>query len=156
MADKRTINPFTIGLVIPYTEIITKYNDSKTEDSYKIEAESYTRVYTSKTRRLYLFSKLSMYARDMVLAMFYVTNYEYEYVILSYDKFKNLYSVSDPHYGKRRYEDTIRELHRYSIIDCKDKEKGQYWYNPAYFVTGNRLNMFPECAIRVNLELKHK
>jgi len=155
MAEKRSINPFINTLYVPYKEIITSAKDGAIESSYKIEAESYSRIYTSKARRDYIFNSLSMYARDMLMAMLYVTNYDYQYVILTYDKFKELYAATDPNYGKRRYEDTIRELHKFSIIDCKDKERNQYWFNPVYFISGNRLNMFPECAVRVSTEYKH-
>ena len=40
-------------------------------------------------------------------------------------------------------------------IDCKDKEKNQYWYNPVYFVSGNRLKMYEENTMRVTIEHKH-
>lgn len=145
-------NPFINALHVPFTEAIKaiKYVEGEPAiDSFTYECEPYYRVYNSKPKREFIFS-LSMWARDMFTAIQYFTQANNKHVILTYEKMKQLYSVSDPKYGVRRYDETIRELVRHTLIDYKDKEKGEYWYNPLYFASGNRLKMYEECAIKIN------
>lgn len=145
---QKIINPFINNLRVPYIEVIKSIKgtgDNTVVDSYKVEAEDYTRVYTSKSRREFIFS-LSMYARDLFIALHYFTHSEYKYVIITYEKVLELYSGK---YGKRRYDDTIRELIKYSVIDIKDKEKGEYWYNPTYYSPTNRTKLFEECIYKI-------
>jgi hypothetical protein len=89
-----------------------------------------------------------MYARDMYLSILYRVNTDYKYIILSHEIMCTLYK--DTKYGKRRYDDTVKELVVNSIIDIKDKSKNQYWYNPVYFSPNNRINLFEECAFKVS------
>lgn len=147
MQDK-PINPFINKLVIDYTEVIKStsgHGITKVVDSYNIEHDESVRIYTCKANREHLFKELTMYGRDMLLAIYYFVNRDYDYVILNYAKVLELYGS----YGKRRYDDTIRELVRLLIIDYKDKSKDQYWYNPVFFSSGNRLKMYPQCGNKV-------
>jgi hypothetical protein len=153
MAINREINPFLNNLSVPYIEVIktVKFiNGELTKDSYELEAEQYVRLYSKKSNREFIFNELSIYARDMVLSIMYMINYDYQYIILNYDKFNKLHGGS---YSRRRYDDTVRELHKKAVIDLKDKTHNQYWYNPALFAGGNRITMYPECMVKVSTRL---
>ena len=150
MAIEKTINPFINGLHVPYIEVVKRasgHNGDYTIDSYEIEAQRYTRVYASKAIREFLYQKLSMWARDMFTAIQYFGNSEERYIIITYEKIKTLYGGT---YSLRRYNDTIKELISMSMIDYKDKERDQFWYNPFYFSPGNRLSLFEECKVKVS------
>ena len=148
--DKKR-NPFTNDLQVPYIEMVLKLSEFKSGNEqktlYKVEQTPRFEVYTSVKMREYLFQNLSMYARDLLTAIQHSTNNKYPYVILSYEKMQTLYGKSI--FGKRRYEDTVRELIKESIIEYKDKKKGQFWFNPIYFSPSNRLKLYPECAVKV-------
>ena len=152
--NDRVNNPFLNSLIVPYIEVIKsiKYVEGQPiKDSYEIESTKHIRVYTSPRTRDLLFNDLSMYARDMFLAIQYTLNEDYYYIIMSYEKMQEVYKVSEPKYGKRRYEATIRELHKYGIIDCKDRVRNQWWYNPVYLAPKSRLIMFPEYKFKIGI-----
>jgi len=153
MQLNKLINPFINNLRVPYIEIIKKIPDTYggEPEAYKVEAESYFRVYSSKHIRVFLYKELNMWARDMFTAIQYFTNSDYKYVIISYEKIVELYGED---YGKRRYDDTIRELIRFSIIDIKDRAENEYWYNPAYFSPTTRITLFEECLYKVKTVYK--
>lgn len=145
-------NPFVNGLVVPYKEFITKYKPTDTGThsfGYKVETDRHFRVYTSKARREFLFRELSIYARDMLSAMQHFCNPDYKYILFTYEKMQDLCTTP---LSKRRFNDTVRELVRNAIIDYKDKPNGEFWYNPTFFAPGNRIEMYPECAIKVDSE----
>ena len=150
MAVEKAINPFINDLRIPYIEYVT---DMKMDDKgemitygYNVETDESTRLYTSKRNREFLFRNLSARARDYFTAIQYFTNKEYKYVIVTYEKMCELYGTK---LSPRGYDDTIKELMKFAILDCKDKSKGEYWYNPIYFCPGNRLIMYEECAVKI-------
>lgn len=150
MQLNKTINPFVNGLTVPYKEFVTKLAPAEAgvqAFGFKVETTQHFRVYTSKARREFLFRELSVHARDLLSALQHFCNPDYKYVILTLKKMQDLCNVP---LSKRRFDDTIRELVRKSIIDYKDKTAGEFWYNPAYFAAGNRLEMFPECAVKVS------
>lgn len=151
MAINRTINPFINDLHIPYIEVIKKGSKlgtlNEVIDSYEFEQIRHAKLFVSPETRNFIFSNLSMYARDMFLMLQYIINQNYTYVILTYEKIKQVYN--DEKYGKRRYDETIRELHKFAIIDLKSKEENSYWYNPIYFSSGDRLKMYPECKVKI-------
>ena len=137
------INPFIPSLEIPVIEVITEFTNNEVTASYKYEAEKHSRLYISVAKRDLIYSTLSMYARDLLLLIMYITNFEYDYTVLTFEKVSENINKKDIKYGKRRFEETVRELIRFAILSCKDKDKGYYWYNPNYFCSGNRINMFP-------------
>jgi hypothetical protein len=142
-------NPFINSLHVPYTEVIKTFKiiDGKEQiDNFEYENEPHHKVYNSKSKREFIYSTLSMYARDMLTAIQYFTTPNKQYVILSYEKMQEL--LQSNMYGKRRYEDTVRELIRENIIDYKDKENNQFWYNPIYYSPSNRLKLFEECKVK--------
>lgn len=141
-------NPFINSLQVPYIEVIKKIEAGAITDSYKIEAADYTRLYKAASLRDYIFTNLSMYARDMYLSILYRVNTNYKYIVLSYEIMCELYANTK--YGKRRYDDTIKELVIHSIIDIKDKSKNQYWYNPIYFSPNSRIILFEESAFKIS------
>ena len=146
---EKAINPFTAGLTVKYTEVIktaSGYGIDANKEVYNIELEPAIRVYNCVSNRKYIFQTLSVYARDLLLAMYYFVNHETPYVILTHEKVLELYGT----YSKRRYEDTVRELIKNVIIDCKDRSRNQYWYNPVFFSSGSRLKMYPECGLKMN------
>jgi hypothetical protein len=150
MQINKEINPFITTLVIPYKEFNNGYSEATDEPlaPYEVEAERHTRIYNDRAKRLFMY-KLSIYARDMFMAMQYFMHSSNHYVVISYDKMHEL--LGDDMYGKRRYEDTVRELIKHSVIDYKDKPANQYWYNPAYFSPGSRLRLFPDAQkVRIN------
>jgi hypothetical protein len=140
-------NPFENALVVNYVRVITEVRAGQITNEYSYEADSYTRLYNSKANRELMFS-LSMWARDLILAMQYWVQAGNKHVILPFERVKELY-VNDPKYGKRRYDETIRELIKHSIIDYKDRENGEYWYDAKIFASGNRIHMFPESLFKV-------
>lgn len=152
---QKYINPFIRTLRVPYIQYVTdiKHFVATGEEKYgfEVEQEAHVRLYTNKQHRQFVFG-LSMYARDMILAVQYFLNYEYEYVILTYTKMQELYGP-DYKLVRRRYDDTLRELIKMAILDVKDRSKGEYWYNPEYFCPGNRLKMFEQCSIKVKTEV---
>ena len=103
-------------------------------------------VYTSKAHREFVWS-LSASGRDMFLAMQYFVQPDSETIILTYDKMQAL--TPTIHLSPRRYEDTIRELIKANVIEYKDRKKGVFWYDPQLFFSGNRMEAFPECTIKV-------
>ena len=151
----KDINPFINSLRVPYIEFVTdrKFNEVKSDIEsygYEVEADKHCRVYSSVPIKVFLFQTLTMYARDLLLAIQHFTNTDYLYVIVSFDKIKELFGSQKV--SKRRYEDTMRELIRNSVIDYKDKSHNQYWYNPMYFAPGSRLTLFKECKIKIKTE----
>jgi hypothetical protein len=152
--QNKHINPFINNLVVPYIEYVTKIDihDETMEQKkfgFEVESQQHFRVYTNKTMREFLFRKLTIYARDLLSAIQHFTHPDYKYVILNQQKVEELYGHT---ISRRRYEDTVRELIRFAIIDCKDKSKDQYWYNPHYFSPNNRLTLFEECKLKVKTE----
>ena len=154
MQIERAFNPFLSNLIVPYIQVIKNLKVENgitvSDDSYEIEAAEYVRLYTANGNRDELFNNLSIYARDMLLAIQYMLNRDYQYVVLTYDKMKQLYAVSDPRYGLRRYDTTVKELYKYGVIDFKDRSKNQFWYNPKYFAAGSRLSMYPQCKVLIS------
>lgn len=149
----KPINPFINTTIVPFIEVIKSmsgYGANMEVDKYEIEADTYARVYTCKANRDFIYNHLSIYARDMLMAIIYSTNTDYEYVILTYEKILELHGT----YSKRRFDDTVKELVKYNIIDCKDKSKGKYWINPIFFAAGNRLTMYPACKVKVRTNYK--
>jgi hypothetical protein len=148
MAINKAINPFISALRVPYVEYIKKVNSDNTVDAFQVETESYTRVYNSKRRREFIFNNLSVWARDMLLAIQYMGIRDQRYLVISYDKLANIYGVKM--YNKRRYDSTIRELISYNVIDYKSKEDNQFWYNADILCFSNRLNIYPECSYKIS------
>lgn len=149
---QKAVNPFINSLIVPYIQYVTEIKSftpiAGERYGYELETSEYVRVYTHKEIREFVFRKLSMYARDMLSACQYFVNPKYEYVIINYDKMQELYGP-DYKLVRRRFDDTIRELIKMSILDVKDKAKSQYWYNPGYFCAGNRLKMYDQCKYKV-------
>jgi hypothetical protein len=147
---QKSVNPFINKLVVPYIQYITDIHKvtllSDDKYGYEVESEHFTRVYVSKEKRQFIFTQLSMYARDMLMAMQYFTHPSHETVILTHEKMQDLYGTA---YSKRRFDDTIRELVKMAIIDYKDRKKGEFWYDPQFFASGNRLAMFEQCKVKV-------
>lgn len=144
-------SPFLDNLVIPYKQFDHGIDQTTQEPirPYEVEAERYSRIYNDRAKRLYLF-KLSIYARDIFMSLQYFTYNDNHYLILSYEKMEELLGI-DLMYSRRKFEDSIRELIKHSIIDYKDKKANQYWYNPAYYSPGNRLRVFPDAQkLRIN------
>jgi len=149
-AIEKKINPFTSGLYVQYVEMVRSVK-ADTVDSYEVEQARYSRLYISREIREFIFDNLTMYARDMILMMQYAVNPNYQYVILNYEKICKVYGKEK--YGRRRYDDTIRELQRYSILDLRDKADNSYWYNPNLFSPSSRLTLFPDCKVRVGIKM---
>lgn len=149
MIDKPN-NPYINTIPVPYTEYINHItivdNVPRIGNTYNIEDIKYIRMYKTKELREMLYKQLSMYARDMFMAIQYFTNDSYTYVILSYEKMNELYGTN---MSRRRYDDTVKELIRFNIIDCKDKRKHEYWYNFRYFSPNNRVSLFPEASVKI-------
>lgn len=145
----KIVNPFEDSVLVEYVEVIEEVKHGEITKSYKYEAESYTRIYNNRPKREFIFS-LSMWARDLILMMQYWVQSNNKHVILPYERVKEMYNT-DPKYGKRRYDETIRELIRHSIIDYKDKEIGDYWYNHKVFASGNRISMYPTNTRRARI-----
>lgn len=155
MVDKIN-NTFINATVVRYAEVVTSvtgYGTDTTKQSYEFELDSHIRLYNCRENRDFLFSNLTMYARDLMMAIYHMVNHEYQYVVITYDKIVQLYGGK---YSKRRYDDTIKELVRHNILDCKERAKGQFWYNPVFFAAGNRLKMYPECKMKVQTINKYQ
>ena len=147
MEKKR--NPFISNLVVPYIAYVTDVKRLAAENEYygyEVEATSHTRIYNTKKHRELIWS-LSMYARDVFLAMQYFVQPGNSYVVINYTKMQAL--TPSVHLSPRRYADTIRELVKAALIDYKDSKAGEFWYDPQFFFAGNRLDAFPECAVKV-------
>lgn len=140
-------NPFTDNLVIHYRTLQVEGAE------IMVETAQHFRVYTNSAIRFILFKELSIYARDYLSAIQHFTHPKYKYVIITYEKMCKLYGK---HVSPKRYETTIRELIKMSIIDCLDKSNGKYWYNPLYFSPGSRIRLFPDNLVKYssNLELE--
>jgi len=144
----KPINPFVNPLHVPYIEYITNTEFKHSElltYGFEVEAETYMRLYVSKKRREFIFGTLSPKAREIFTLLLYVTNPEYQYTLLPFDKVQESFNG----YSRRRYEDAIRELIKYSVIDIRSREDSSFWYNPIYFASDNRLNMFPQCKVKI-------
>lgn len=145
------INPFVNNLKVPYKEVIKRIAITEGQvitDSYDLEITEKFSVYRYKSIRELLYRELSMYARDLFTAIQYFTLADNRHVVVTYDKMVELYGPTNK-YGRRRFDETIKELVTMSIIDCKDREKGEYWFNPMYFSPSNRLSLYPECKIKI-------
>lgn len=145
MAINKIINPFIGNLIVPYTKYVKSIKSIEgeyVEESFNVEADPYTRVYNSRRRREFIFTNLSVWARDMLLAIQYIGMRDEQYLIMSYEKLKEkVYGESM--YNKRRYDSTVRELISLYVIDYKDKEKNQFWYNGDLLCYNSRLKVFP-------------
>jgi hypothetical protein len=142
-------NPFVNKLVVPYVEYITnplKFTETNEKYGYEVESQTHVRMYTSKANREFIYS-LSIYARDMFLAMQYFTQPGKDSVYISYEKMQALCPTVK--LSRRRFEDTIRELVKAAVIDYKDRKHDEYWYDPQYFYSGNRLDAFEQAKIKV-------
>lgn len=152
MAINKIINPFIGNLTIPYIEYVKSVKSIDGEyvkDSFDVEADPYTRVYNSKRRRDFIFNNLSVWSRDMLLAIQYIGIKDEQYLVLNYDKLKEKV-YGERMYNKRRYDSTIREMISFYVIDYKDKDKNQFWYNADLICFGNRLRVFPESILKVD------
>lgn len=144
----KPINPFVNSLHIPYIEYITntEFKHSQlTTYGFEVEAEDHMRLYVGKSRREFIFGVLSDKARELFMLMLYCTNAEYQYTLLPYEKALDAFKK----YSRRRFDDGIRELIKYSVIDIRSREDCSYWYNPAYFAADNRLSLYPECKVKI-------
>lgn len=151
-SDKH-INPFIHNLSIPTIEYVRSFKSVEgqlVKDSFEVDARNHARLYTSRVARELIFKALSIYARDMILAMLYFTNKDYKYVILTYEKMLDLYNNGTyEKYNRRRFDVTIRELISYHILDYKCKTRGEFWFNPIYYSPSNAIKLFPECVLKV-------
>lgn len=142
MIDK-AINLFKETLTVPVIKVITEFTDSEVTASYDYESERYTRLYVSPAKRDFIYTNLSSDARDLLFLITQITNPDYEYTTIDYEKANEFIGKNNSRYSRRKFETVLRELIRFAILDCKVQKLGQYWYNPNYFCSGNRINMFP-------------
>lgn len=144
---EKQYNPFLDTLYIPYIEYVKRVRgtgEAAVPDSFKVESTPHFRVYKDPILLTRLYKELTMWARDLFTLLQYFTHDKYRYIIITYDKVKEMYGE----YSPRRYHDTIKELVVKGVIDLKDREKNQYWYNPKYFSPTSRVKLFEEHSHR--------
>lgn len=146
-------NPFINALVIDYIAYVVPNPKSDPDPThvygYMVDVMEHTRVYTSKAHRELIF-KLSDNAQKLYLFIFYSLNYNYQYVLLPFDKVAKGYKRDNDKrsLSKRTWHETICELVSANVIDLKEKETQSYWINPILFFAGDRLEMFPQCGVK--------
>lgn len=145
----KEINPFISNLRVKYMEVVKSIKGDGINaivDSYLFETDTNARLFICADNREYIFDNLSIYARDFMMSMIYSLNRDYQYVIFPYEK---IVELNKGKFSRRRYDDTMKELVKFGIIDLMDRGKGAYWFNPVFFVCGKRLDIYPECGIKV-------
>lgn len=114
--------------------------DNKSYGFY-VDADDYVSISRSPEIRTLLFQELSKAARDLFYLIPLCLNKQYKYVILPKERRDEL--MGDV-CNIRTYSNAINELIRHTIIDHKDRTKGEYWVNHRFFFFGSRKDMFPE------------
>ena len=151
MRVSRRPNPFLDDLKIEYVEINIIDNDNELLSKYEMERDKFNRLYTSVDNRNFIFGELSMYAIHMFLFMQYIINHDYPYIIINYEKVETY--CKREKIGRRRFDDTIRELINKDVIQIRDRKDDSFWFNPKYFSSGNRLKMYPDNKIKTSTKM---
>lgn len=133
-------NPFLETLVVPYVRVIRRDTPiNKTEldegDYYEFEAQDATRVYRN-ANTYKVVGQLTAAGTRLLMWMMYNISDDAVTVKLNEQGLSELFEISSRQIARMK-----AELISAAII--AKKEYNEYWINPKYFASGNRMKLYP-------------